>query len=289
MRDKVSVIVCARNEEQRLGRALDGIRLNDPDEVIIVDDDSTDSTVAIAKRYTSNVILSKTGSLTQNRQIGIDRARNDLIAMIDADHILVPGDIDSLVADLRKYDFDMVTGQLMSYANASVWNAAEEDSWDLTHNFAGPMAMIPVAPTIFKKSLFKRVRFDGHITVKMDDTDFLYRLGQLEGVRFGVGDTKIRQLHAPDLRSYLRKFRWYGYGDGEFVRKHPERTGAILFHQLVRYPFIYSGTAIFRGRSRAVPFFVLQGGLRFIGLMSYGVQWSMGKIAQPVPRKTAEP
>ena len=278
MRDKVSVIVCARNEEQRLERALHGIRLNDPDEIIVVDDNSTDTTVDIARRYTSSVIVSRTESLTQNRQIGIDQARNDLIAMIDADHILIPGDIDRLVSDLRKYNFDMVTSQLMSYANASVWNSAEEDSWDLTHNFPGPMAMIPVAPTIFKKSLFEKVRFDGQITVKMDDTDFMYRLGLCKDVRFGVGDTRIRQLHAPGLASYLRKFLWYGYGDGEFVRKHPKRTGGILFHQLVRYPLLYSGTAIWRGRTRAVPFFVLQGLLRFVGLLSYFLQWSTGRV-----------
>ena len=146
MREKVSVVVCARNEEQRLDRALAGIALNTPDEIIVVDDDSSDDTVAIARRYTDKIIESKTGSLTQNRQLGIDYARNNLIAMIDADHILIPGDIDRLVEDLRKYDFDMVTSQLKSYRNASLWNTAEEDSWDLTHNFAGPMTMSPSPP-----------------------------------------------------------------------------------------------------------------------------------------------
>src|ERR1039457_1360332 len=142
MNNKVSVVVCARNEGHRLARALDGIKLNDPDEIIVVDDDSTDNTVEIARRYTNNVILSKTGRLTTNRQIGIDQARNDLVAMIDADHILRAGDIDSLVNDLHRYSLDMVQGQLISYANASIWNSAEEDSWILTHNIAGPMPMI---------------------------------------------------------------------------------------------------------------------------------------------------
>ena len=122
------------------------------------------------------------------------------------------------------------------------------------------------------------MRFDGYITEKMDDTDFVYRLSLNPRFRYGVGDTKISQLHAPELGTYLRKFRWYGYGDGEFVRKHPERIHAILFHQLVRYPLIHPVTAILSGRGRAVPFFVLQGLTRFAGLVWYFAKYVSGRI-----------
>jgi glycosyltransferase involved in cell wall biosynthesis len=278
MKNKISVVVCTRNEEHRLARALEGIKLNNPDEIIVVDDNSTDNTVEIARRYTSNVILSKTGRLPKNRQIGIDQARNDLIAMIDADHILQAGDLDCLVNDLHRYNFDMVQGQLISYANMSIWNSAEEDSWNLTHNIAGPMPMIASAPVIYKKTIFSKVRFDGHITQNSsDDTDFVYRLSQHKELTFGVGDTKIRHLHLPGLRTYINKFMWYGLGDGEFVHKHPQRAHAHLFHLLVRYPLIYSGKAILRGKLRAIPFFVLQGAVRFVGLVSYFVKFFVWK------------
>jgi glycosyltransferase involved in cell wall biosynthesis len=269
MKNRVSVVVCVRNEERRLARALDGIRLNDPDEIIVVDDDSTDATVEIARRYTDNVIISKAESLTTNRQLGIDQARNELIAMIDADHILTAGDIDRLVNDLHAYNFDMVQGQLMSYANMSIWNSAEEASWDLTHNIAGPKTMIGSAPVIYRKSIFAKVRFDGNITKNNDDADFVYRLSQQKELRFGVGKTKIRHLHFPELKTYLKKFMWYGHMDGEFVHKHPQRAHVHLFHLLIRYPIVYSGRALRCGRLRAIPFFVLQGIVRFVGLVLY--------------------
>jgi glycosyltransferase involved in cell wall biosynthesis len=269
MDGKISVVVCAKNEERRIERALEGIRVNEPDEIIVVDDDSSDSTVEIARCYTQHVIQSKTGSLTRNRQIGIDHARNELIAMIDADHVLLPGDLARMVEDLRKYDFDIVQGQLISYENAGFWNAAEEDSWDLTHNIPGPMAMISCAPTLYRKHVFDLVRFDGNITQNNDDTDFAYRLSAYSQFRFGVGDARIRQLHYPGLWSYLRKFLWYGYGDGEFARKHPSRAPSMLFHQLVRYPFLYPAKAVTSGKFRAIPFFFLQGFIRFAGLVIY--------------------
>jgi glycosyltransferase involved in cell wall biosynthesis len=266
---KISVVVCARNESARIADALEGILLNSPDEIIVVDDDSSDATVEIARRYTANVILAKTASLTRNRQIGIDKARNELVAMIDADHILRAGDLDNMFKDLCKYQFDVVQGQLISYANAGFWNRAEEESWNLTHNIPGPMSMIASAPTLYRKRVFESVRFDGTITEKMDDTDFAYRLARDGRFRFGVGETQIRHLHFAGLSTYLRKFIWYGYGDGEFAHKHPRRAHSIFFHQLIRYPFLYPAKAIFHGQLRAVPFFVLQGLVRFAGLCRY--------------------
>ena len=43
----------------------------------------------------------------------------------------------------------------------------------------------------------------------------------------------------------------------------------MLFHLLVRYPVLYSLRAVRHGHWRAVPFFVLQGILRFAGLTRY--------------------
>ena len=132
--------------------------------------------------------------------------------------------------------------------------------------------MIASAPVIYKKSIFEKVRFDGHITRNNDDADFVYRLSQHKEFTFGVGSTKIRQLHFPELQTYLKKFMWYGYCDGEFLHKYPRRAYAHLFHLLVRYPILYSGRAIRYGKLRAIPFFVLQGAVRFVGLASYFVQ-----------------
>ena len=105
MNNKFSVVVCAKNEEQRLARALDSIKLNNPDEIIIVDGNSTDRTVEISHQYTSNVIVSQAGGLTWDRQIGIDKASNNLIVMIDADHILAAGDIDSLIKEMIEFEY----------------------------------------------------------------------------------------------------------------------------------------------------------------------------------------
>lgn len=273
----VSVVVCTKNEEYRIEDCLKTIVNNDPGEIIVVDGESTDATIAIAKKYANKVIQSHNSNLTRDRQIGIDAAKNEYVAMIDADHRLSKGDLHSLLEDLRKYDFDIVQSQLISFENHNFWNNAEEQSWQLTHNFPGPKRMIGVAPAIFKKNIFERVQFDDNITSTIDDTDFMYRLSKVSGIRYGIGQTKIRQLHFGSFKTYIRKFKWYGMGDGEFCVKHPNRAISMFFHLLIRYPIIYTLKAIKKGKFKAIPFFVLQGCVRFYGMICRVMRLSLGK------------
>lgn len=267
---KLSVVVCVRNEEKRLQECLECIYQNEPDEVILVDGDSKDKTLEIARKFHDiRIIESKNSNLTEDRQKGLDAAENELIAMVDADHRLRPGDLKSLLRDMQEFNFDIVQSGLVSHKNHGFWDAAEEASWELTQNIPGRRDMVGTAPAIYRKKVFEYARFDGKITSTIDDTDFSYRLSKFPELRFGIGRTNIRQYHFADFSTYFKKFQWYGKGDGEFCKKHPERLPSMLYHLLIRYPFIHSWTAIRNRRFNAVPFFILQGWLRFLGLVRY--------------------
>jgi hypothetical protein len=71
-----------------------------------------------------------------------------------------------------------------------------------------------------------------------------------------------------DFSIYWKKFRWYGRGDGQFCIKNPERAPSMVYHLLVRYPIVYSVRGMRAGKLKAVPFFMLQGWLRFASLVS---------------------
>lgn len=268
-RFKLSVVVCAKNEESRIERCLKLICVDRPSELLVIDGNSTDRTSEIAAKYATRVINSDAGSLSRDRQRGVDEAVHDVVCMIDADHRVKPGDIKSLYDDLFCFDLDIVQSQLKSYENHGFWDAAEDQMWDITHNIPGPKAMIGTAPAVYKKKVFGLVRFDDHITSTIDDTDFIYRLSKFPEIKVGIGRTIISQEHYSDFKTYINKFRWYGKGDGEFCRKHPSRALSMVFHLLIRYPFIYPIKAIQKNKIKAVPFYILQGYVRFSGLLKY--------------------
>ncbi len=256
---KISVVVCVKNEEARLEECLKSVQINEPDEIIVVDGDSSDRTAEIARKYTDKVITTHKSNLTRDRQIGLNAAKNEYIAMIDGDHRLRKGDLDSLLNDLIKYNFSIVQSQLNSFCSTSWMNKGEEQKWEMFHNIPGPKSMIGVAPAIYRKSIFEKIQFDDKITKTIDDTDFIYRLSLLPDISYGIGNTKIAQLHTEGCSDYIKKFKWYGIGDGEFCIKHRKRAPSMWFHLLIRYPIIYPVRAIIKGKFYAAGYCFLEG------------------------------
>ncbi len=63
---KLSVVVCVRNEEDRLRDCLLSVFQNEPDEVVLVDGGSTDGTLAVAREFPGvKIIESWNSSLTR--------------------------------------------------------------------------------------------------------------------------------------------------------------------------------------------------------------------------------
>src|ERR1039458_2768165 len=86
---KISLIICAYNEEKYIGRCLKSVLNHAPDnllEVLVVNNASTDKTAEIAARYPGvRVIDESSKGLTKARQRGLMEAKGDLLAFVDAD------------------------------------------------------------------------------------------------------------------------------------------------------------------------------------------------------------
>lgn len=82
---RLSVVIAVHNEERTLGPCLESVKPI-ADEIIIVDGDSTDRTVAIARQYGAHVIstTNKT-NFHINKQMGNDAAKGEWILQLDAD------------------------------------------------------------------------------------------------------------------------------------------------------------------------------------------------------------
>ena len=87
----ISVVITACNEEALLGQCLTALALQTrlPDEIIVVDNSSSDSTAAIARLHNARVIQQVQSGIWPTAAAGYDAATSRCIASIDAD-TLVP-------------------------------------------------------------------------------------------------------------------------------------------------------------------------------------------------------
>ncbi|MBI5614292.1 glycosyltransferase [Candidatus Gottesmanbacteria bacterium] len=83
----ISVVIPAYNEEKFLPRTIDSLWKLDrkPDEIIVIDGKSTDGTAKVAKGKNAIVETVEHRGIGYARQIGLEKAKGDIVAFTDAD------------------------------------------------------------------------------------------------------------------------------------------------------------------------------------------------------------
>ena len=85
---KISVIVLTKNEEKMIIPCLESIKWSD--EIIIVDDQSTDKTLEFARKYTDKIFIHKMADFSSQREFGLSKASGEWILYLDADERVTP-------------------------------------------------------------------------------------------------------------------------------------------------------------------------------------------------------
>lgn len=88
---KVSVVIPVYNEEKYIKNCLNSLMRQEekPDEIIVVDNNCTDNTINVVKKYKNiKVIRERKQGIIAARNAGFDHAQGDIIARCDADAIL---------------------------------------------------------------------------------------------------------------------------------------------------------------------------------------------------------
>jgi len=118
----LSVVVPLYNEEESVGPLIDTINdaLQDyaaPWELVLVDDGSSDDTVATVRKYLERgnehvhlIELQRNFGQTAAMQAGIDHARGEVVVTMDGDLQNDPSDIPRMVARLLREDLDLLSG-----------------------------------------------------------------------------------------------------------------------------------------------------------------------------------
>ncbi len=114
---KVSVVIPVFNEEKYIGKCLKSLSDQEikPDEIIIVDNLSSDNSVSIIKTFGVTLIQERTQGISQARNKGFDMANYEIIARCDADSILPPNWIKKIKYNFESAKIDGLLGPIIYY------------------------------------------------------------------------------------------------------------------------------------------------------------------------------
>lgn len=106
---KVSVVIPAYNERQRIGPVIKDSLLH-ADEVLVVDDGSTDTTGEVSSKNGARVIRLKRSGYLQALKSGFSETSGDIVVTLDADGEHDPHEIPALIGPLLNDRADLVLG-----------------------------------------------------------------------------------------------------------------------------------------------------------------------------------
>src|SRR6185436_5273934 len=104
---KISATVITLNEEQNLTAALES--LSWADEIIVVDSQSSDRTVEIARKFTARVFITPWPGYSNQKNFAAEQASHDWVFNLDADERVSP-DLRKEIEDLKKAGEPAATG-----------------------------------------------------------------------------------------------------------------------------------------------------------------------------------
>lgn len=82
----ISAVILAKNEEKNIKKCLSTVSWCD--EMIVIDDESTDKTVEIARKMGAKVYIRHLDDFSEQRNFGLKKAKGAWILFIDADEVI---------------------------------------------------------------------------------------------------------------------------------------------------------------------------------------------------------
>lgn len=161
MEKAVTVIIPAYNEEKNIVHIIESIKKeNNVEEIIVVDNNSTDKTNELAKKAEVTVAFCEKQGKGYAMKEGLKIATNDIIAFVDADiNDYEKGFIDKMVAPIKnnnidfvKTSFDREGGRVTELVVKPLLNIVMPNIYKFSQPLSGMIAS--------KKELLEQIKFE---------------------------------------------------------------------------------------------------------------------------------
>ena len=219
----LSVVMAVHNEAEVIDRCLKSVT-ELAEEIIVVDGESTDDTVKIARTFNSKIITTTNKSNFHiNKQMAMDAAQGYLVLQMDADEVL-DSQLQAFIQQLKNQVSKISTDQLVTF-QPRAW-------WLKRHNFfmgrflsKGGQYPDPVIRLYLKDSA-KLPQKNVHEQMVVDG-----EIGQAEG--------HLLHYSTPNLSVYMRKANSYtSFTAEQLYQEGVKPTIGIAAQYLIFKPII---------------------------------------------------
>jgi glycosyltransferase involved in cell wall biosynthesis len=184
---KVTGVVLTKNEEKNIERCLES--LSWCDEIIVIDDYSTDKTKELAEKRGAVAIKRRLGNnFAAQRNFALKKAKNDWVLFVDADEIVSPSLSQEIV---RRLKTTTCNGFLIPRQEVFIGrklNCADKPSWDWSFGHNKLLRLGKKSKGIWKGKVHEVWEIDGEI---------------------GVLKTKLIHYSYPSISAGLKKINKY--------------------------------------------------------------------------------
>ncbi len=189
----ISCVIPTYNREELVVRALESVfaQTRQPDEIVIVDDGSTDRTEEALREYADRVryVRQENAGGGAARNTGVENATGDWIAFLDSDDLWIDDHVERIAAAIQatsgraNYYFDDMI-RPSGESEVMLWELAEfsiDGAYEFTDD-ATEWVMLPRQPLMLQSAVFHRRRYldSGGLDeslVRRHDTHLFFKLG----------------------------------------------------------------------------------------------------------------
>lgn len=179
----ISVVIPAFNAAAYIGQCIENVKYQTYQhiEILVIDDGSTDDTVAIAKSFNVKVISQGNNGVSAARNRGINNAVGQYVHFLDVDDLINDCFYEELLDSATKYDADVVCCSVY-HEKSSLWS----------HEKSG----IFVASNSEDKMMLAKVGEDGHCFKYLFRKDFLLNHSIYFDESIGISEDLVFSIQA---------------------------------------------------------------------------------------------
>jgi glycosyltransferase involved in cell wall biosynthesis len=258
----VSVIIITRNAAVTLESCLESIRSNGAAEIIVVDGNSSDNTLEIARRFTERIFSDEGKGKSGARQLGAEVAAQDYLAYVDADIVLAESTLAQMLGDMRRGDYAGVSAHILPprrKLNYWEWGGGEHNRLSKQRHREGHLA---TAACILKRDIVIKYKFTTAHHGYIDDVDMETKIKK-GGYCLGISSARAYYCSGDNLHGLITHRFFLGRTSAFCVKEYGPWHAGFWPPLATAY---WLGYSLVKGRPAMIPFFLVEGLAKTAGM-----------------------